>query len=115
MADDAATIYKSSPNWEQGIVLGGHDSYHSYKILNLTNIPVYDNYTYFIVEIYNVGGVSGVNIRNEDNKKCFIPVNPSNWGGWGRAAGTWANVGCWAICSLGSNSRVKWKIKIPMI
>lgn len=114
MADDNVQIYMSSPQWEKGILLGSHSSLTSYKILNLTDIPIYDEYAHFIARISNGTGVSGVNIRNADNQKCFVPVSPAYWGGWGRASTSWANVGCWAATSLPNNSSVEWKVKIPV-
>jgi len=115
MADDGVGIYLSSPAGEKGKALGSHSSLTSYKILNLIDIPVYDNYTYFIANIYNGSSYCGINVKNADNQKCFQFVSGSGWGGWGRPTASWANVGCWAIANIGNNNAVNWLIKIPMI
>lgn len=115
MADDNVSIYLSSPAGEKGVLLGSHSSLTSYKLLNLVNIPVYDNYTYFIARISNGSSYCGVNIRNAENQKCFNYISGYGWGGFGRPTTSWVNVGCWAICNIGAGQSVDWKIKVPMV
>jgi len=114
MADDWLYLYKSSPNWEKGAELFRLSGVTGYATRTLTDIPVYDGFTHFIALIVNGYGPCGINIRHAANQKCFVPVETPYWGGWGRADPLWANVGCWAKCSIGANSSAEWKIKVPM-
>lgn len=119
MADDRVIVYKSSPSGEKGIEIGSHVGVTSYKILNLVNIPVYNDYTYFVINIYNApsnrANPCGVNIKNMSNNKCFEFISGLSWGGWGKAHPSYFTTNCWAICPLGDGESVDWRIRVPMI